>query len=259
MCVCGNSGTDLVGVLGLNDDKINLGALRMAIQDALFVLDHEHDGNASDKSGGDSDSESESVISDTRVRLDKILEGLQTDTRCLLDLDLLIKFAVPDSSGHQIDHEPPNSKVITRDWTPHSVFSDRVSRRFPDADTSLVERLAKANLDRFLRAKLEREINRLASEEARRAAEAAIVAEIGGELAPVPAASEGGTKYHDSGLGTSIATPSSYAETVMSYRQDESSCSVSIPPLPEGAREGEPFECVACARMLTITNNSVWK
>jgi len=65
------------------------------------------------------------------------------------------------------------------------------------------------------------------------------------ELAAVISpASEGGTKFHDSALGTSITTPSLYAETVMSYRQDKSS-SVRIPVLPEGARDGKEFECVA--------------
>jgi hypothetical protein len=179
------------------------------------------------------------------------VKELETDTQCLLDLDPLIKFAVPDPVANKAEHGKP----VAVDWAPHSVFSDRVSRRFPKADASLVECLAKANLDRFLRGRAERETRRLAQEVSRIAADAAALLKDSAAANP----SESGTKFHDSGLGTSIATPSSYAETVMSYQGTESSASVRIPPLPEGAKNGKSFECNACGRMLVITNNSAWK
>ncbi|KAH6631005.1 hypothetical protein B0J18DRAFT_117931 [Chaetomium sp. MPI-SDFR-AT-0129] len=53
--------------------------------------------------------------------------------------------------------------------------------------------------------------------------------------------------FHDSGLGTSMATPSSYAETVMSYLGTKGG-SIKIPPVPPEAMQGNPFTCDVCGR-----------
>ena len=44
----------------------------------------------------------------------------------------------------------------------------------------------------------------------------------------------------------------------MSYGHSDSQ-SIYIPPLPEGAKEGVPFECLACGHQQVITNSSAWK
>ncbi|KAK3988277.1 hypothetical protein QBC44DRAFT_329775 [Cladorrhinum sp. PSN332] len=241
----------LANQLCIAEEKIDRGALQAAIQDALFVLDDGCEDSDSDESQSDSSIYGADPVQKTAPDLNEVVKELDTDTQCLLDLDPLIKSAVPDP----VANERQYGKLVAVDWAPHTVFSDRVSRRFPTADASLVESLAKANLDRFLRARDEREAGRLAQEVSRIAAGAAALLKDSGAADP----SEGGTKFHDSGLGTSIATPSSYAETVMSYREGESFASVRIPPLPEGAKNGKDFECIACGRVLVITNNSAWK
>jgi len=228
--------------LRIAEEKIDRAALRAAIQDALFALDDEYEDCPSDDDESDSSVDGTDPPQKTANDLNDAVKDLETDTQCLLDLDPLVKYAVSDDTE--------NGKPVVVEWAPHLVFSDRVSRRFPKADVSLVERLAKANLDRFHRARAEREVSRLAREASKIAADA--------NLAPGDPF-EGGTQFHDSGLGTSITTPSSYAETVYSYREGESSASVRIPPLPEGAKNGKEFECIACGRILVITNNSEWK
>ncbi len=203
----------------------------------------------------DSDSDSDNGLSNgSSKNLEEVSLDLMTDVECLMDLDPLIKAAVPDRKPPQVD---PNTtgQPVHQDWTPHFVFYERISRRFPLANSGLITRLAEANLDRFLTMKQNRERNQLEQEQGKSATQ-----EIRAENRVIGAAavSEGGTKFHDSALGTSIATPSAYAETVMSYRQSGSS-STRIPSLPEGASEGNDFECVACGRLVVITTNSAWK
>ena len=223
-----------------------------------------HDtGSADSESETDSDSDDDSTVSSTFYGqgLDEIARDLQTDTQCLMDLEPLIKAAVPDHQHGNATELNSNTALkfsdsLYHDWSPHLVFGDRVSRRFPQASAELVTRLAKANLERFLRTKSEREANCLARERAQMGLGDA------GEGQPCGTAqSEMGTKFHDSGIGTSIATPSSYAETVMSYGQkgngDEKT--LKIPPLPDDAKGGQKFECVACGNLVTITSNSAWK
>ncbi|KAM7194207.1 hypothetical protein V8F33_007353 [Rhypophila sp. PSN 637] len=191
---------------------------------------------------------------------DETVEDLCTDAQCLIDLAPLIKAAVPDYHDEQKDQIPGLSSTdpemsLAHDWKPYLVFSDRVQRRFPSANSAVVTRLAKANLDRILRTTSQREANRVARESMEHGTDLEANVHTGQEEK-----SEIGTR-HDSGIGTSIATPSSYAETVMSYKQKEGGdgASIKIPPLPEGAKNGAEFECIACGRLQIITTNSHWK
>lgn len=195
------------------------------------------DGFDTDDSG--SDSSSVSFSSDW----DEIAEDIWTDVQCLLDLDPLIKFPAPDIV--QVSRDNQKAPV---EWEPHVAYTDRVRARFPLADPSLADRLGRANWERFLKGNADREKNQNGSLES-----AGI--EVAATIAP---RTEAISKFHDSGLGTSINTGSAYAETVMSYRW-EGGESVRVPPLPKEAKQGKPFECVACGRKLAITNSSTWK
>lgn len=191
--------------------------------------------------GYDSDSgfSSASVSSDW----DEIAEDIRTDVQCLQDLDALIKSPAPDIV--QVSKDNQKASV---DWKPHLTYTDRIRTRFPRVKQSLADRLGRANWERFLRGSADREKNQNGSPELTGNEGAATVAHR----------TEAVSKFHDSGLGTSINTGSAYPETVMSYRR-EGGESIRIPPLPKEAKQGKDFECVACGQRLIIRNSAAWK
>ncbi|MBE3047080.1 hypothetical protein IMZ48_32065 [Candidatus Bathyarchaeota archaeon] len=91
----------------------------------------------------DSDSDSSSCISLSND-WEEVAEDLWTYVQCLLDLDPLIKCPAPD-----FIHSSEDGLQDPEEWNPHVTFIDRISSRFPSADSSLVDRLARANWERF--------------------------------------------------------------------------------------------------------------
>jgi hypothetical protein len=106
-----------------------------------------------------------------------------------------------------------------------------------------------------MKSRAEREQNQATKNEQQCPKQPAVEAE---EAATVLAPSELVSKFHDSGVGTSVQTGSLYAETVMTYRR-QGTHSVRIPPLSEEAKHGKPFDCLACGKEVTIRSNSAWK
>lgn len=206
---------------------------------------HECYQDASNSDDSDSGCSSISLSSEW----DEIAEDIWTDVQCLLDLDPLIKHPAPD-----LARAPQLLQLTPSEWKPHVAYIDRIRSRFPKADPTLVDRLGRANWERFLKGNADREKNQKAEVEPAPEEQQAGV-DVAGTVAHY---TEPVSKFHDSGLGTSINTGSAYAETLMSYRQ-EGGESVKIPPLPKEAKQGNPFECVACGGKLVITNSSAWK
>lgn len=178
--------------------------------------------------------------------LSDITDDIRLDVECLLDLESLIKSPFIDSSKRRSVEQ----QWFFNELTPHQPYLERISRRFPDAEQDLVERLAKASWHRFQRVQSEKEHNAALDEQE--------VQDRDGKLQP--ALSERASDFYDSGLGTSLGTRSSYADTTMSYRRNsDKSLSTRIPPLPTEAKEGKLFECVACGKNIRVLNNSSWK
>ncbi|KAF6784170.1 hypothetical protein CSOJ01_15786 [Colletotrichum sojae] len=207
---------------------------------ARFTLQEGRQGSDSE----DSDSYASSVSEESDMDVDwaEIADDLRTDIECLMDLEPLIKtpFIRPQSQNRV-----ENSMPQPESWTPEKMYSDRIGHRFPKAQLDLVARLARANWHRFQRIQSEKERSVAAKKEL---AEREVYV---GPAATVVSSSEPASFFHDSGLGTSVATGSSYAQTTMSYQQ--------IPPLPMDAKKGVPFDCLSCGREVRITNNSDWK
>ncbi|KAK7956505.1 uncharacterized protein PG986_005727 [Apiospora aurea] len=201
---------------------------------------------------GESDSDTSSVTSSQaeNTDLEEIAEDLLTDTQCLMDL----------GSRFQEEHvgpiavEPTVSAAQLTTWEPSMNFVDRVRWRYPQCETGLAERLGKANWARVLRHR------ETVSENSR---SELVVLSSTNKPAPSHAAS---TTFHDSALGSSVPSNivasenlvTEYAETMVSYRAGRGD-SVRVPPLPDGAREGEPFNCVGCGIRVTIKTKLAWK
>ncbi|RSM03396.1 hypothetical protein CDV31_010530 [Fusarium ambrosium] len=178
------------------------------------------------------DSSSDSTSEYSTADVHELAEDLKTDVDCLIELDPMLRDPATDP-----EPETTEGDVSLTLWAPHQVFADKIEHRFPAADAKLFSSLGMVNYQRYLRCQTERDINQVHAEQGEQLAE--------------------GSKFHDSGLGTSLNPTSSYAETIMSYK--DGNRSIKIPPLPEQAKNGEPFSCIACGRLVTMTTNSQWK
>ncbi|PON21401.1 hypothetical protein TGAM01_v209702 [Trichoderma gamsii] len=192
------------------------------------------------KQGDDSSSDAGSTFSDDDLY--EVAEDLRIDTYVLSSLDPLIKYPVFD-----FQKEDAATDDIHSAWSPQKFYIDKIIKDFPLINRSLASRLGNTNFERYLRCQANRD---------------AIENEGGALLtereAPEPASTIiTGSKFHDSGVGTSIGPTIIHPETIRS--QSRKVQSVRVPPLPKGAKDGMPFSCIACNSNVVITNNSDWK
>lgn len=188
----------------------------------------------------DASSDAGSTFSDDNIH--EVAEDLKTDTHVLSSLDSIIKHPVFDLQNEDAVEDYAHST-----WSPEKFFVDAIVNRFPLLDRSLASRLGQTNYERYLRCQADREA--LDNKEG--------VTSIQQEEPEVAGTIITKSKFHDSGVGTSIAPTVVRPETVMGYsRKDQS---VRIPPLPKGAKAGMPFSCTACSRTVVITNKLDWK
>ncbi|KAK7958631.1 hypothetical protein PG988_013479 [Apiospora saccharicola] len=225
--------------------------ITLAADKIKFLI--EHDDNRDSDSDGSSDNSSQAEADD----LDEIAEDLLTDTQCLMDLGS--RFQEEHVGPVNVEAAVSAAQLVT--WDPSMNFVDRVRWRYPQCETSVAERLGKANWARVLRHRetvsenTQQELTLLSSTNPTPAKPAP------SQVAP--------TAFHDSALGSSVpsvpmgilgldnAVPE-YAETMVSYRAGQGD-SVRVPPLPDGARQGKPFSCVGCGMNVTMKTKSAWK
>ncbi|KAK7937956.1 uncharacterized protein PG986_014824 [Apiospora aurea] len=197
-------------------------------QDDSIRLESELDSDAS-SDGGDSD-------------LGEIAADLRTDTQCLLDLGS--RFREP--AVGPVANESAAKLEDGISWNPEQSFIERIPQRYPRCEAALAERLGKASWLRVLHCQeLKTENTKLPQQKAATHTDTA---------ATKPAS----TTFHDSGLGSSVPSGPDYAETVVSYEGGQGG-TIRVPPLPEGAKDGIPFDCVGCGSMVTAKTKSKWK
>ncbi|KAJ4415947.1 hypothetical protein N0V82_007069 [Gnomoniopsis sp. IMI 355080] len=234
------------------ESRSNLDAKANALTQATDRLRCLDQRTGLDESDTDSDSDGDAVseVND----LQEIAEDLRTDTQCLLDLGA--RFDEP-AIGTALNTECTVQPALARTWDPSLNFVERIQWRYPKCDEQVSMRLGKVNWVRVMNyqeAKGRRQRERL--EEA--------WSSVPG-CSDRPLSSRGAlTTLHDSGIGTSIPSNTSlvsgtrYAETTVSYHTGHGG-SVKVPPIPKTAKQGVPFECVACGRMVSIKTISAWK
>lgn len=221
-----------VGLVDLVDIPLDLDG-RECVDRIRTLATVNVDADSNSSSGSDCSSFSHDSVGE-------VLEDLKTDTTCLLDLEGLF-----DNPIIRPDAEPAAFLQNWDEWIPHQAYSDRISSRFPKTTDRLIQRLGKANYERYLRCQEERNNSRSVNP----LLEATTSDVIDGAS----------SKFHDSGIGSSLpTTASSYAETIMSYGADEKR-RVRVPPLPAQARDGNPFECICCGKWVRIRTTTAWK
>ncbi|KAH7367064.1 hypothetical protein B0T11DRAFT_336494 [Plectosphaerella cucumerina] len=231
----------------LSSQVSSLRTLSAEAKDQVQHFEVEDDDDDEDEEGnedGDSDatvsSDDNSETEAQSPALDGILKDLAIDVRCLLDLSPLIEAPLPAflDKGKAVVHE--SSATL---WVPYQAYKDRIYRRFPTAHPAIADRLGKINLERFQRLQQQKWLATIPTFE-----------EDTGDHQTVA----GQSRFNDSGLGTSLATGSIYAETVMCYG-DDGDALIRVPGLSKTAKAGEPFDCLACGMTMIIKTDKSWK
>jgi hypothetical protein len=157
------------------------------------IIEAYHDDDDESTSSGDSTDSLEDNIQE-------MTKDLQTDTLCLMELSDLLGDPILDSIE---ETEKSVLKEALSDWELQQAFCEKVATRFPGATKLLVLRLGKANYERYIRCQQERETRK----------QITITEDSKSQslhFAPH------GSRLHDSALGSSIPSATSYAETLVS-------------------------------------------
>jgi len=201
------------------------------------------DVHVADHSESDSDSESDESSSFGDYTYETMIEDLKTDIQCLVDLGPRYKEPIRD----KVVEEESSMSAQVKTWDPAEYLTSRIRHRYPNGDVALTQVLGQVNWERARRLYALKETN------------------AGAGQRPAPGTKPPGTvvasDFYDSGLGTSVATPSSYAETVFSYHGTQGG-SIKIPPVPTEGLDGNPFPCDICGRMCRLPGaswKSLWK
>lgn len=190
----------------------------------------------------DSDTEGEASWDEGLRDLKEISEDLRIDTKCLLKLGSRCQECAVGPT--EVESRFDEKRLLHWDMSRH--FMNRINQRYPKCDTDLSERLGKASWLRVCR------LQELRAKSSKVSHQTAAVS----SNAKAPS-----TMFHDSGLGSSkpsVPTLSEYAETIVSYSGGEGG-SIRVPPIPETAKDGDPFECIGCGAMVTAKTKYAWK
>ncbi len=202
----------------------------------VCLEDTYQDGDSIDSTSGRS-----SRLADDSI--DEVIKDLEVDIDGLIAMEPLII-----CPADRTLEEPSASAPTT--WAPHQTIYERVAYRFPMADESIVQRLGRATWGSFLRCKELREQNELRQHNEQ-------TPEVVDKKSVLPTQTVTiSSRSKDSALGSSL--PTSYAETIMSYRRRDGE-SIKVPPRPKSASDGIPFDCLACGGMVVARTDSAWK
>ena len=198
----------------------------------------------SDSESDTSDSEAEPELNEDRHWVNRVTTYIE----CLTDIGIALERpALEPGSREQA------SLIDLEQRTAHDYHTDLILAKHPQADPDLAQALGRLSWDRYERLQLHRE---------RQAQLAKDVGFQAFEGKSRPAGTEFGTEFQDSGIGTSLpATVTSYAKTTVSFMTSMTTGGdrIRIPPLPEEAKNGESFECVACCMKVHVTDNRTWR
>jgi hypothetical protein len=215
-----------------NEAKTLRGTLEAGL---VFLEDTYQDSDSTDLASAES-----FELADDNI--DEVIKDLDVDIDGLIAMDSLIT----GPADRTLDKP---RKSTSSAWAPHQAICERLASRFPMANESIVQRLGKATWDSSFRCQKLREKNELRQHNED-------IPEVLDERPAAPAQTVITSSRSDSALGSSL--PTSYAETVMSYRGHDGE-SIKVPPLPKSASDGTPFECLVCGGNIVARTDSAWK
>ena len=189
----------------------------------------------------DSDSDDDTIELTT---LEDVAENLKVDVQCLVELGAGYEDPICD----HFTEEPATVSNACETWDPSKYLASRIRQHYPGIEDDLSAALGISNWRRLDRLCATKERNSRNPDQATTETTAAI-----NKASTLPT-----SRFQDSGLGTSISTPTSYADTIFSYHGSKGG-SIRIPKLNEEALAGQAFDCDVCGVKLKITNTYVWK
>ncbi|KAJ5918365.1 hypothetical protein N7454_010740 [Penicillium verhagenii] len=213
--------------------------LRDLLQKATIFLSAEDKSSlSSDEDASDDSSDDSLSITDREFNC---YGRLHSYVVCLMDLVPAIERQVL-SLQQRVTHQIPSQDEVFLMSQSAQPFARRISDRFANAPTFLVERLAAVNWERFVRIR-----NRVEDEKA------------GDTRITI----EPHSVFHDSGVGTSVFTRSQYAATAASHKSflsiadEQGQGRPRVPQLPH--EPGLPFKCEYCHKLIFMRNRISWK
>jgi hypothetical protein len=207
-------------------------------QSASIENDRDESSSDSSESTGTSD-----LPQDDR-NLDSVLASLRREIRCLNDLNASLK-----SPALDLERNDDVADVLKmKDIAPHHSYSSSITENFQNVASDLAEHLGKCN---FLRSQYLRELRSRMERET----EALNLPDTTLRLAKTERSGN-----DDSGYGT-LAAPTVYAPSTASSRLTSlaSGERSKYPPLPDLARSGSAFDCLACGRDIIAKETRQWR
>ena len=221
--------------------------LAMLLEKVKSILGVEDDDSFSSDTEA---SETEKSLVDPSVTFDK---DMHLHITCLEDLNSTLERMVKDTNLAGEDPIVGPHGITFHVTESAKQYVLQVHDKFRNAPKALVERLGEANWQRFIRIRSSMQQEQEASENKTEPATAKST------FAPV-------SKFHDSGLGSSVPSRSRIAASVASHssfvssRADSGVGKLRVPPTPENVGLGLPFECFICGlRQSKIKNRVDWK
>ncbi|KAL6237463.1 hypothetical protein BDW75DRAFT_238252 [Aspergillus navahoensis] len=215
--------------------------LAIQLEKAALILDVE------ERSEPPSDDETDDDSSPAPESLQNRLGRLHSYIGCLIDLTPVVERYIRSLQRKAEVQYGPIGAVFRLSHRAQP-YAMRIRDRFANAPTSLVERLAEANLERSIRLQTQEDEEEEVHDHTNQQAVTL--------FKPF-------SLFQDSGLGSSIPTMSQYAATVASHTsflsvaREDALGRPRAPPLPREG--GRPFRCGYCHRTVSMRNRIEWK
>lgn len=209
-----------------------------------------------------SDDESGPEISDEETQsgaVDSALQGIFTASKCLMELLPSLQRTAKSVNEASVGEKASISTQLQVAEPAHA-FVSQVLDKFENINLLLAKRLGQANWERHRR--FLRQLDTAVSSEEPKGA---LLPEEDQE-SDAPSLFRPFSMFHDSGIGSSQPTKSSYAMSNASHASfltgagDEDGSVLQVPETPPEVGLGKPFECDLCGHLLfKIKNRIDWK
>ena len=235
-----------------------------------------HLGSAGAMLAGQSSSEADpenEPFSDSEISeedFSELLDDVALYTDCLMDLTPALENPAPDILINDKEAIPFESFKASSELA--FSFCRRIRDQFPMLDVKLVERLAEANSRRSQRIQARvrdaPKSSNLRKDTVSAASSEPAFSETGPDYSVTtkssftpgslfdeePPTQKQATDWDDNASQTTFASFST------SFSVEDQFGRPKVPPLPEGAAKGRPFECIACSREIrNVRNRQAWK
>ncbi|KAH8722236.1 hypothetical protein BGZ61DRAFT_516337 [Ilyonectria robusta] len=194
--------------------------------------------------------------------LERIASNLRSNVECLVDLGPLIEDLQVEEPGI-IDNRP---EPETFHLSCHEALSycGMIRDRFRKLPLTLVERLGEANAQRAAMIQERRDAPQMKDEQIIEDIEESLFSESAPRFtATTKSTLNSGSVFDSASINQTAPNDTASRATFASFSTTLSTIDRGlprIPPLPEGASEGKPFDCLTCSNQLNgITSRPAWK